>query len=165
MALTFALTRVTSNPVARQPVRYSLVLTNTSTASVSLELLSVDEVSKTGAIIEQPGFLTPNAVTGTLPSIAASGTLTVPFTIIPSGPTTPGPSPQSIQGGVAPGNPAVPASPTANFQISGTLSDDSTAVLPFQLSVLSSVAPFPVPEGGAAQFGQGACSNLIAAIL
>lgn len=165
MALTLSVTRVTATPVARQPCRFTATLTNTGSSSVSLESLSVNELSKSGAVIEQPGFLTPNAPTGQLPTIVAGGSLTVPFTIVPSGPSMPGPSPNNAPGGAAPPNPAMPAPATLNFQLVGQLSDDSTAVMPFAVSVLSSVAPFPVPEGGAVQFAQGASSNLIAAII
>lgn len=162
MALTLVVARVSQMAIARQPCRFVATITNTAAVSVSLNSLGVSEVTKSGAIIEQPQFLTPNAGTGVMPSLSAGASLSVPFTIVPGSPSTPGPSPNNAPGGRAPGAQAMPARAVLNFMLSGRLSDGSTGEIPFSVSAISSVAPFPVPEGGAAQFGQGACSNLIA---
>lgn len=160
MACTVTLTRV-SNAVANQPCNFTLTITNNGASAVTIPALGVSEVTKTGARIAQPRFLTSNASVGVgNPTILASGTLSLPFQVVPTSPAFPGPSPQNPGGGAQ----AAGANPASNssivLQVQGQDSDNLVFTSPqLMVPVSSGFDVFPRPEGGALDLRQG--SNLI----
>lgn len=164
MAKTVTVTQ--NNPAgAGQVVRFTAVVANTDAAAAQLTSLVVSEATKGGAFISQPKIQTPNATPGTFPTINAAGTATYNFDITFSAPATPGPSPANQPGGAKPRQPAFPVSAVAQLRIDGQTSDGTVFSNIFAVSVRTVLAPFPEPEDGAAQFGQGGCSNIIAVIM
>jgi hypothetical protein len=166
MALTLALAQ--GNPagapiVVNQPMQFTVTVTNTGAAAVSLTGLSIAESTESDATIGQPTWQTPNVspgVTGN-PVIAAGASVTYSFPVVFTSPNMPGVSPNN-PGGAAPGPRAMEADANFTLQAQAQSSDGSVASAYLTVPVLSAVAPFPVPQGGAAQFAQGANSNLIA---
>lgn len=150
---------------ASQPCAFTVTVSNTGSSALVLSLLSVAESSKVGATIGQPQFLTPQMPVGAgNPSIAAGSSLTFPFQVAFPSPNTPGvspnapaPGPAGMMTGQPPPNNAVVLVATAQT------SDGSVASSSIVVPVLSATAPFPLPQGGALQFGQG--GNLINGII
>jgi len=153
--------------VANQSVQLNATVTNTGASAVQLVALNVYETTESDANIAQPNFQTPNVspgVTGN-PTLAAGASLTFPFAAVFASPIGPGVSPNNV-GGAAPDERAVTADALFTLQAQAQSSDNSVATSPtFTVAVLTAVPPFPVPQGGAAQFAQGANSNLIAVLM
>jgi len=95
------------------------------------------------------------------PVLAAGGSLSYGFTVVFTSPRDPGLSPNN-PGGAAPGQDAQEADSNFTFQAQAQFSDGAMVSALLFVSSLSSVYPFPVPQGGEALFQQGANSNLIA---
>lgn len=169
MALTLAIAQ--GNPagapiVCNQPTNFTITVTNTGSSAVSLQSLSVAESTESEASISQPNFQTPSTSIGSsgFPVIAAGASVTYGFPVVFTSPNMPGPSPNN-PGGAAPESRASTADALFTLQAQAQSSDGSVATTSLTVPVLSAVAPFPVPAGGAAQFAQGADANLIAVIL
>lgn len=164
MAKTVSLSLASSFPSSDTPLTFIATVTNSDSAAVTLSSLSISEQSKSGATIGQPQILTPNAPPGVgSPTLLASASLSFPFQVVFPSPNMPGPSPQNV-GGAAPSGASPAGNTTFQLVAVGQTSDGSVFTTVLAVSILSAVAPFPVPSGGAAQFGQGSCSNLIAVI-
>lgn len=155
MALTVALAKSSPGSVfGNQTMNFTVTVTNTSSSSVTLNSLQVLEQTESDATLSQPNFLIPNTPVGVgNPTISASGSVTYGFQGVFNGPL-PGPSPQA-PGGAA-GAPAA-ATPDANFAIGAmaVASDGSVGSGLLLVPVLSTIAPFPLANGGALQLGQG----------
>lgn len=160
MALTLVISAGAGNPsaIAGQKSNYVLTVTNTGAAAVSLQALSLNEVSKMGVSIGQPNFLASGQPAGSssFPVLGAGLSASYPFQVVYPGPYGAGPSPQAA-GGASPGSAANPAgSPFARIQAQSQSSDGSVNVSETMLvPVLSTIEPFPLAQGGAFQFGQG----------
>jgi hypothetical protein len=155
--------------VVNQTVQMNATVTNTGASAVQLTALNVYETTESDANIAQPNFQTPTTSIGSpgFPTLAPAGSVTVPFQVVFASPIQPGASPQNV-GGASPDQRAATADALFALQAQAQSSDGSVATSPmFTVPVLSAVAPFPVPTGGAAQFGPGtgADSALIAVIL
>lgn len=163
MATTVTLAQgAASRIVAGQPINFVATVSNTGSSAITLTALQVTEQTDTGCQISQPNFQTPNVAPGTgNPSIAASSSASYSFQIIFTAPYGAGPSPQNAPGGAAPG--PNPANPNVTLLVVGQSSDGVFSSTPLMVPVLSAIAPFPRPEGGALQFSQG--SNLINGII
>ena len=155
---------MTGGVLANQTASFVVTVENTDAASASLVSLTTRPVgSGVAARVGQPTFLAPGASQGVFPVVLPSSSLSFQFGVTAYFPLTPGVSPNN-PGGAAPGQLAYPvAPPLLVVQAEAQLSDGSVVSATLTVPVLSAVAPFPVPQGGAAQFGQGANSNLIAA--
>jgi hypothetical protein len=167
MALTLALQQVSAVSVAGQPTYFVMTATNTGASAAALTSWQVSESTESDAYITQPQLLTLNVPAGQgNPVLAPSGSVTSPaFAVFFPSPYAAGPSP-NIQG-LGP-NGMMPGQPPDNFYTllaQGQLSDGSSASVTLVVTVLSATAPFPVPQGGAAQFNQGANSAVYAAVL
>lgn len=157
MTLTIALGR-TPQVVVGRPTCFILAVTNDGASALTLNSLTVSEQTKSGAIIAQPTFATPNVAPGTgNPSIGAATTVYYPFNVTFTSPMV-GPSPQQ-PGGPAPSNRAEEANSNFILQAVGQTSDGSVFSNSLMVPALSSIAPFPLAQGGAFQFAAGA--NLV----
>lgn len=162
MALTVTLSLVDSAIIAGRPTTFQVTVANTSSSSVTLQSLVVSE-SKSDAIIAQPNFLTPQVALGLgNPTITASGSVSYTFDVVFPAPNFPAPSVNAPMGinGVSVGQ---PANSTFTLQAVATASDASVGSTTLVASVLSTIAPFPLAQGGALQFSQG--FNLINGII
>lgn len=150
--------------IANQPATFVAVVSNTDGADVYLQSLQISEVSNLGSRVGQPQISDPGSSQGVRPTLSAAGSLTYPFQVVANFPNTPGLSPNN-PGGSAPGQAAYPVAPALlALRAQGQTSDGSVFSCLFTVPVLSAVAPFPAPQGGAMQFAQGFDSNLIAVI-
>ena len=167
MATLVSISQVSEKAVCNQPTVFTVTVDNTGSSSLTLSSLQVYGQNKS-ATVAQPQFLTPNVAVGAgNPTITAAGAVTYAFTVIFNAPSTPGPSPAAPTdpaGGSAGVFVAQPAHSNHTLQAQCQTSDGSVASTTLAVPVLSAVAPFPVPQGGAAQFGQGGNSNLIAVL-
>ncbi len=158
MALTLVVSAVNQgSTVAGQTEPFLIALTNTSSSSVTLSNLVV--YGPIGVTVGQPSYLAPNMPVGLgNPTLTAGGTSYFGFQAVFPTPAAAGPSPNN-PGGAAPAPAA--ATPYANFtlQVQAQASDGSVASASLMVPVLSAIPPFPLPQGGALQFNQGA--NLI----
>lgn len=156
MALTLSIAKTSPGSiVAGQSMNFTVAVTNTGAAAVSLSSLAVNESTESDAQIAQPNFMTPNVPVGVgNPVLNAGATSTFPFQVVFNSPYLAGPSPNN-PGGAAPGPAA--ANPDAQFtlQAQAQASDGSIASTSLLVPVLSAIAPFPLAQGGAFQFGQG----------
>ena len=150
---------------AAQPANFVLTAANTDAASVTITAIEVSELTASGAKISQPVFQIPNspAGVGNPTLLGTSGSLSFSFQVVWHVINMPNTSPNN-QLGALPDNPAGDIPATSYFRVSMLTSDGTVTTTFFSAAVQSAVAPFPVPEAGAAQFGQGGCSNLIAVI-
>ncbi len=151
-----------SSAVAERVGNYVATVTNTGASAVTLQSLSVN-CNGGDARISQPQYLTPNVPVGVgNPVINGGSSLAVSFQAVFDSPYFAGPSPQN-PGGASASNAA--ANPDALFvlQAIGNTSDGSVFSGTILVPVLSTIAPFPVPEGGSLIFTQG--SNLITLIM
>lgn len=159
MALTLAITAPAQVIVAGQTMNFVVTVTNGGSSAVTLQSLSINEITESDAQVSQPLFLTPNVPVGVgNPVLAASGSASYPFQVVFSSPYAAGPSPQQ-PGGAAPASVAQTPDPYFTLQAQSISSDGTVASANLMVSVLSTIAPFPVPLGGALQLGQGA--NLV----
>lgn len=168
MAKTVSISGPTPGGVlANQTANFTATVANTDAAAVTLTSLTISEVSDTGAQISQPQVQAAGQPAGVNPTLGAGSSLTYGFQVTAFAPNTPGVSPNN-PGGAQPGQAAYPAAPPLLvLQAQGQTSDGSVFFSTFTVPVLSAVAPFPVPTGGAVQFGPGtgADSALIAVII
>lgn len=150
--------------IADQTSNFVATVSNTDSSSVTLLSLVITEVSQLGSQISQPTVQAPGQPAGVNPTLGASSSLSYGFSVVTAAPNVPGVSPNN-PGGAAPGQASYPgAPPLLVLQAQGQTSDGSVFSVLFTVPVLSAVAPFPVPAGGAAQFAQGANTNLIAVL-
>lgn len=152
--------------VANQPMNFTVTVTNTGTASLSLTALRVGESTSTGARLSQPRYLTPGAAQGSdsYPTIGAGLSASYSFQAVFNAPNFAGPSPTN-PGGAAPGQRAEEANAVCRLEAQAQFSDGTAGSTTLTVSALSAVAPFPVPDVGATQFRQGGNSNLIAVLV
>lgn len=159
MALTLVISAINPNSaVAGQVEGFNLAVTNSSASQVTLSSLVTGAVDP-GLTVGQPNYLTPNMPIGLgNPVIAGGATANYPFQVVFNTPAASGPSPNN-PGGAAPG--PVAATPRANFTLTAMAqaSDGSVGSTSLMVPVLATIPPFPLPQGGALQFDQGA--NLI----
>jgi hypothetical protein len=154
MALTLSIAKASPGSiVAGVPVNFTVTVTNTGSAAVSLSSLQVSESTESDATIAQPNYLTPNVPVGVgNPVLGAGASASYNFQAVFNSPYSAGSSPNAA-GGASPG-PAV-ADPFFTLLAQGQLSDGSVGSFPLVVPVLSTIAPFPLAQGGAFQFGQG----------
>ncbi len=160
MALTLAIVPGVNGASARadRPINYNITVTNTGSAAVTLQSLSVGAAG-TGTVVGQPNYLTPNVPVGLgNPIIAASSSATYSFQAVFHSPYFPGPSPQN-PGGAAAFSGAMTPDPYVTLQAQAQSSDGSIASTLYLVPVLSPMYPFPIPEGGGLILTQG--SNLM----
>lgn len=155
---------MTGGVLANQTASFVVTVANTDATSATLTGLTTRLGSTSSAArVEQPTFLAPGQAAGVYPTVLPASSVSYQFGATAFFPLTPGVSPNN-PGGAAPGQLAYPAvSPQLVVQAEAQFSDGTVVSTTFSVPVLSAVAPFPVPQGGAAQFGQGANVNLIAA--
>lgn len=163
MATVVSLTQVDVNICAARAATMMVTVSNTGASSLTLTALSVSESTESDAVISQPNFMTPNVPIGIgNPTLAAGGSASYVFDVLFPSPNAAGPSPNSPAGqaGMMNGQPA-----DNNFTLLAQCqtSDGSVASATLMVSVLSAIAPFPRPEGGAFQFTQG--TNIINGII
>lgn len=167
MAATISMTQATSSAVGNAPTRFTVTVTNTGSSSVSLTDLFIGALTPSDVLsIGQPNFLTPQVAAGTgYPTLTASGSASFGFTVVFATPNTSGPSPNAP--GLGPAGMVTRQPPYSNRNLVATclLSDGSSTTSYLSVPVLSAVEMFPVPEGGATVFSQGANANLIAALI
>lgn len=166
MATTVSIAQVSSVLMANAKSAFTVTINNTGSSSVSLTALSVSP-GNPGATtsIEQPQFLTPQVPIGLgNPTIAAGSSVSFGFSVVFNAPRTSGP-PANIGGlgnaGMMVGQPALV---TRDLIARAMTSDGESGSFILSVPVLSAAKPFPTPEGGMAQFTQGANANLIAVI-
>jgi hypothetical protein len=158
------LTMASASARANQPLQFQATVSNTDAASATLLSLYVYEQTTSGAQIVQPQYLTPNVPAGVgNPILLPAASASYGFGVVCPSPASPGPSPNN-PGGAAPAEAAFPANPQLTLAAQAAFSDGSVVLGFLTVPVLSAVAPFPLPQGGAAQFAQGGDSNLIAVI-
>ncbi len=165
MALTLAIAAGSPGGpiVVNQTMNFTVTVTNTGSAAVALQSLSIGESTESDCVISQPNIMTAGAPASSgFPVLAASGSASFPFQVIFTSPAQPGSSPNA-PGGSLPDQRAETADAQFTLQAQAQSSDGSVASVSQMVSVLTAIAPFPVPQGGATQFGQGANTNLIAA--
>lgn len=143
---------------AGRAINYVVTVSNTNAASVTLNSLAVYPMSG-DARISQPLYLTPNVPVGVgNPTIASGASASYGFQVVFDSPAQAGPSPNN-PGGAAPASVALTPDPFFVIQAQGQASDGSVFSSSFFVPVLSTIAPFPIPEGGALYLTQG--SNLM----
>jgi hypothetical protein len=142
-----------SNVVANQTMNFVASVTNSGATSVVLQSLQVAESTESDAQMSQPQYLTPNTPVGVGNPILLPGvTYYYSFLGTFSNPL-PGPSPQAPGG--ASTNRAITADPFFTLQLTSQSSDGTVATASMLVPVLSSIAPFPLAQGGALQLSQG----------
>lgn len=158
MALTLSIIagNAASSVVAGQSVNYVASVTNSGSSNVTLQSLSTFAESSSGVTVGQPTYLTPNVPVGTgNPTLSAGSTYYYPFQVVFPSPNFAGPSPQM------PGSPAgtstasVPTDSVFAINLQSLSSDSTVASASLLVPVLSSLAPFPVAQGGGLQFSSG----------
>ena len=162
------MTRVSDSAVANQATKFTVTVSNTGAAALTLDQLNIFPASPSSvSTIGQPQFLTPQVALGDgEPTINAAGSVSYGFQVVFTAPSTPGPSPDApgplgIAGMVL----GQPANAQHRLIAQCRTSDGATAQSFLSVPVLSAVEMFPTPTGGAAVFSQGADANLIAAII
>lgn len=161
MATIVSMSRI-NEAVANQPTSIQVNVQNTGAAMLTLVSLSTNETTG-GAIVAQPNILVPGMALGFgNPTIAAGATVSYVFDVVFPQPNGPGPNPSASNdpaGGSAGVYVGQPADPFFYVNAQAQTSDNVTAQASLMVPVLSAIAPFPRPEGGAFGFTQG--SNLI----
>jgi hypothetical protein len=105
--------------------------------------------------VGQPEYLTPNVPVGVgNPTIAAGATGFFPFEVVFLTPYGAGPSPQS-PGGAAGSQNATPADSEYVISLQSLSSDATVASAQLLVPVLSTIAPFPIAQGGGMQLSSG----------
>jgi len=160
MALTLSISAGygSTNVAAGMQVTYVASVTNSGATAVTLNGLWVSRDSMSGnAGVGQPTWQTPGVSVGAgYPTLAAGSTYNYPFSVVFSAPNMAGGSPNSAPGGAAPPhNAAYPIDSGFSFTINSLSSDSTTASATYFVPVLSTVAPFPIPQGGALQMNSG----------
>jgi hypothetical protein len=157
MTVSCTLAQISGNALTGAPTRFSVTVTNTNAAAVTLLSLNIAEATESEASIGQPNFLQPGAAIGVgNPVIPAAGSVTYVFPVVFSSPQPTGPS-SNQPGGAAPSVPG--ADSFFVLQANGNSSDGTVFTGSLLVSVLASVAYNPPSIVGAAQWQQG--TNLI----
>jgi hypothetical protein len=151
--------------IVNQQAFFTVAVSSLSTdAAVILQSITISEATESDAAISQPNIFPNNVpINSANPVLTGGGSLSYGFTVVFTSPRDPGISPNN-PGGAAPGSRAQEADSNFILQAQAMFSDGTVATTNFAVSALSSVYPFPVPQGGEALFQQGADSNLIAVI-
>ena len=136
-----------------------LTLVNNGANTISVLDVALFEQSTMGAIIGQPVFMTPNVAPGEgEPDVATTVTVYYPFSVVVPAINTPGASPNapsSLHDDVfPPGNSWCRLACNVRAY-DATAVEYVTGTATLQFPVVSAVAPFPVPQGGAEQFNSG----------
>ena len=154
LVLTLARGYAWSDSANGEPNTVLLTVANPGTAALTVTSLSVYEESKTGSRVEQPSYLRPNAPAGLgNPVIGPGASATYPFECAFTVPSYSGPSPQAPGGAGGVSGPPTNSVVTIRAQCQSSDGVVSTVAQPFP--VLSTVAPFPVAQGGALQLSSG----------
>src|ERR1700755_930159 len=145
---------------AGQAVNFVAAVTNATASALTLQSLAVTVASGSrggaSAGVTQPSYLWPNVPVGVgNPVLPAGVTQNYSFSAVFFAPNASGPSPQNQPGGAAPSNQAQEIDPF--YVLTATGLDSSAAVFTssFFVPVLSTIAPFPLAQGGALQLSQG----------
>lgn len=158
MPLTLSLSRGGPWTDTAQGSQSSFVVTvsNAGATALSLVSLSVHETSSTGAHVAQPTYLRPNAPAGlSNPVIAPGGSVSYVFGVSFPVPAGAGPSPQSPGGASGHGNACPAPNSTAILRAECQSSDGAVSTALLSAPVLSTIAPFPVAQGGGMQLSSG----------
>jgi hypothetical protein len=154
LVLTLARGYAWSDSANGEPSTVLLTVANPGTAALTVTSLSVYEESKTGSRVDQPTYLRPNAPAGLgNPVIGPGSSVTYPFECAFNVPSYSGPSPQAPGGAGGAGGP--PLNPVVTLRAECLSSDGVTTTVSMPFPVLSTVAPFPVAQGGALQLTSG----------
>ena len=156
MPLTLNLSRgfAWSDSAAGEPNTVILTVTNPGATALTVLWLAVSEASKTGARLDQPSYLRPNAPLGLgNPVIAPGASVAYPFECAFFVPAYSGPSPQA-PGGAA-GIPGPTANPIVTIRAQCQSSDGGVSSVERPFPVLATVAPYPIAQGGALQLSSG----------
>lgn len=144
-----------SSVVAGQSINYVASVTNSGSSSVTLQALAAFTDTGTAVSVGQPHYLTPNVPVGVgNPTIAAGATSYFPFEVVYQTPYVAGPSPQA-PGGAAPVGMAMPTDAQFIISLQSLSSDASVASASLLVPVLSTIAPFPIAQGGGMQLSSG----------
>jgi len=137
-----------------RPNAVLLTVTNPGAVALTVTSLSVYEESKSGSRVDQPSYLRPNLPAGLgNPVIGPGLSETYPFEVAFTVPGYSGPSPQAPGGAQGVFGPPRDTTVTLRAQCQSSDGVVSTVAQPFP--VLSTVAPFPVAQGGALQLASG----------
>jgi hypothetical protein len=156
MPLTLALSRgfAWSDSSNGEPNTVILTVTNSGATALVVSSLQVTEASATGASITQPLYLIPNVPVGLgNPVIVAGGSASYPIECVFQVPGYSGPSPQAPGG--AGGVQGPPTNSVVTLRAQCLSSDGVVTSVTQPFPVLSTVAPFPVAQGGALQLSSG----------
>lgn len=151
-----------TSPSAGAALNFLVTVSNAGATSLTLSTLQVacnalNNPGPTAANVSQPRYLVPNVPVGVgNPIIAAGASATYTFGVVFFPPNAAGPSPQNQPGGASPSNSATEVDPFYTLTATGLDSSGAVFSTTFFVPVLSTIAPFPVAEGGAFQFTQGA---------
>lgn len=155
MAITVSMTQV-QQAFGDSATNFTVTVANGNASAVTLNSLAINGPPASGVVVQQPNYLTPNVPVGVgNPVIAAGSSLTWGFQVVLTNPNFPGPSPNNQPGGAAGSGNAMPANSNFLLQAIGQTSDGSVFSSTNLVPVLSAVAPFPFPQGGAFQFNDG----------
>lgn len=154
MALSLVLSYVSpGGAVVGQAENFLIAITNTGGSAVTLTALASS--ADIGVTVGQPSYLAPNMPIGLgNPVINAGATSNYVFQCVFNSPAGSGPSPTN-PGGADPFPKAQTPDPFFKVFVQAQSSDGSTSSACLLVPVLSAMAPFPVPQGGAFQFYQG----------
>lgn len=156
MPLNLALSRgyAWSDSSNGEPNSVVLTVSNPGATALTLTWLAVSEQSKTGANITQPLYLRPNAPVGTgNPVIGPGSSATYVFECAFNVPGYSGPSPQASGG--AGGVQGPPGNSVVTLLAQCQSSDGVVTSVSQPFPALSTVAPFPLAQGGALQLSSG----------
>lgn len=144
------------NVVAGQRANYVASVTNSGSSSVTLQSLATYAETGIGVTVGQPNYLTPNVPVGVgNPTLAAGATSYFPFEVVFQTPNFPGPSPQQPGGSAGTSAAAVPVDSSFVISLQSLSSDASVASAQLLVPVLSTIAPFPIAQGGGMQLSSG----------
>lgn len=158
MALTLAILPGTASSygVGGRTNNYVASVTNSGSSSVTLQSLATYGESNTCMNVGQPQYLTPNVPVGVgNPTIAAGATSFFPFEVTFMTPNMPGPSPQAPGGNLGAVTAYVPGDSVFGVTLQSLSSDSTVASATLLVPVLTTIAPFPVAQGGALQLSSG----------
>lgn len=142
--------------VAGRTVNYVAAVTNAGSTSVTLSSLQTYCESSSGISVGQPAYLTPNVPVGVgNPTLTAGTTYYYPFSVSYETPYSPGPSPQMPGGTQGVAVASVPSDSVFAISLQSLSSDSTVASTTLLVPVLSTIAPFPVAQGGALQLSSG----------
>lgn len=158
MPLTLTLSRagVRSDSAQGSSNTFMVTVSNSGATALTLQSLSVHETSSTGAHVDQPTYLRPNMPVGLgNPVIAAGGSASYVFSAAFPQPAGAGPSPQNPGGAAGHGNTNPAPNSTVTLRAECLSSDGAVSSTLLSAPVLSTIAPFPVAQGGGMQLTSG----------